>query len=146
MTRIGAPLLIAVLALVGAGCGTKSAAVNSSTTVATSPSGTTAAGTVSFDVRFRRLQQQLTHSLKQIESGNAANVVSGGTLLTNCSNTVTTQLGARAKTASQQRQVSQLRTACADVAEAATKLAKGDAADAGRLAKTALKEVQQASK
>lgn len=146
MTRIAIPLILAA-ALAAAGCGGKSASVTTSTTVATTPSATTAAGSLSFDLRARRIRQRLLSGLRAIATGNATGVAVGaGTVLTQCTATVTRQLGKRATTAAQQRQVSQLRTACTDVANALAKIKSGDGAAAAKLARTALQQLQQASK
>jgi len=146
MTRIAVPLVIAV-ALAAAGCGGKSANVTSSTTVATTTGATTATGSLSFDLRARRIRRQLLAGLRAIASGNATGVAIGaGTVLTKCSTAVTRQLGKRATTAPQQRQVSQLRTACTDIANALAKVKSGDSAAAAKLARTAVQQLQQASK
>jgi hypothetical protein len=146
MTRIAVPLLAAA-ALAAAGCGNKSASVTTSTTVATTPTATRAAGSLSFDLRARRIRQQLLNGLRAIATGNATGVAVGaGTVLTKCTGTVTAQLGKRATTAAQQRQVSQLRTACTDIANALAKVKSGDDAAASKLARTALQQLQQASK
>jgi putative drug exporter of the RND superfamily len=146
MTRIAIPLILAA-ALTAAGCGGKSASVTTSTTVATTPSATTAAGSLSFDLRARRIRQRLLSGLRAIATGNATGVAVGaGTVLTQCTATVTRQLGKRATTAAQQRQVSQLRTACTDIANALAKVKSGDGAAAAKLARTALQQLQQASK
>jgi hypothetical protein len=138
MTRILMPLLAGAV-LVSAGCGGKSTSGTATTT------STTASG--SFSVNFKKVQQQLKSGLKQIEEGDAVSAIAGGgAVLTNCTDTVTSQLDARAKTADQKQAVSQLRTACADVAEAMTKLKDGDTAAAEQLAKTAAQEVADASK
>jgi hypothetical protein len=145
MTRTAVPLLAAA-ALAAAGCGSKSATVTTSTTVAT-PTATRAAGSLSFDLRAGRIRRQLLKGLQAIASGNATGVAIGaGTVLTKCTGTVTAQLGRRASTAAQQRQVSQLRTACTDVANALAKVKSGDDAAAAKLATTALQQLQQASK
>jgi hypothetical protein len=146
MTRTAVPLLAAA-ALAAAGCGSKSATVTTSTTVATTPTATRAAGSLSFDLRAGRIRRQLLKGLQAIASGNATGVAIGaGTVLTKCTGTVTAQLGRRASTAAQQRQVSQLRTACTDVANALAKVKSGDDAAAAKLATTALQQLQQASK
>lgn len=148
MNRIGAPLL-AVLALVVAGCGGSTSAGSSNAgatataggNVDTSPAVTTAGGSVSFSVDFKKTQQQLTRGLKQVEKGD---LVGAATVLTTCSDTVTGELGTRAKNSAQQQSVSSLRAACTDAANAVAKLKSGDTADATTLAKTALDEVEQA--
>jgi len=146
MTRIAIPLIVAA-ALAAAGCGGKSASVTTSTTVATTPAATTAAGSLSFDLRARRIRRQLLQGLQAIATGNATGVAIGaGTVLTKCTGTVTAQLGKRATTAAQQGQVSQLRTACTDIANALAKVKSGDTAAASKLARTALQQLQQASK
>jgi hypothetical protein len=149
MNRIGPPLLLAVLVLAAAGCGgnTSAGSDNSGATAAaggnvnTSPAVTTAGGSVSFKVDFKKAQQQLTGGLKQVEKGD---VVGAATVLTACSDNVTTQLGTRAKSPSQQQSVSSLRAACTDASNAVAKLKSGDTAAATTLAKTALHEVEQA--
>jgi hypothetical protein len=135
-------------ALAAAGCGGgKSASVTTTATVSTTPSATTASGSLSFDLRARRIRQQLIRGLRAIASGNATGVAIGaGTVLTKCTGTVTSQLGKRATTAAQQRQVSQLRTACTDIANALAKVKSGDNAAAAKLAATAVQQLQQASK
>lgn len=146
MTRLAIPVLLAVV-LAATGCGSKIASVTTSTTVATTPSATNASGSLSFDLHARRIRQQLLRGLQAIANGNATGVAVGaGTVLTTCTGTVTAQLGKRAATAAEQRQVSQLRTACTDVATALTKVKNGDTAAASKLARTALQQLQQASK
>jgi hypothetical protein len=147
MNRIGAPLLV-VLALVVAGCGGKTSAGSSNAgatataggAVNTSPAVTTAGGSVSFSVDFRKTQQQLTNGLKQVEKGD---LIGAATVLTTCSDAVTQQLGTRAKNSAQQQSVSSLRAACTDASNAVAKLKNGDTAAAKTLAKTALQEVEQ---
>jgi hypothetical protein len=139
MTRILMPLLAGAV-LASAGCGGKS---TSGTATATT-TGTTASG--SFSVNFKHVQQQLRSGLKQVEHGDAVTaIVGGGAVLTNCTDTVTSQLDARAKTSAQKEAVSQLRTACADVSEAMQKLKNGDTAAAEQLAQTAAQEVAEAN-
>jgi hypothetical protein len=143
------------VALAAAGCGGGTSSGSSTAgatgtvagTVATieSPGSTTAEGSASFDVRFGRLREQLRKGLEQVRNGNAADrIVGAGTILDTCSNTVTSTLGTRADTPTQQEQVSRLRTACADAGQAVAKLKSGDTAAAGRLADTALHEIEQA--
>jgi hypothetical protein len=147
MTRFAIGSLVAAASLAAAGCGSKSASVTTSTTVATTPAATRAAGSLSFDLRVRRIRQQLLNGLQAIATGNATGVAVGaGTVLTKCTDTVTAQLGKRATTSAQQRQVSQLRTACSDIASALAKVKSGDNAAASKLARTALQQLQQASK
>ena len=65
-------------------------------------------------------------------------------MLRNCTDTVTKQLGARASTSQQQQAVSDLRTACADVAKASAAYRSGSTAGAARWAKQAFRQVQEA--
>lgn len=153
--RIALPVVLVGMALATAGCG-GSASSGSNTAGATgtvgatvstvsTPTSTTAEGSASFDVRFTRLRQQLMRGLKQVENGNAADkIVGAGTVLSSCTDTVTNQLGTRAATPKQQEQVSRLRTACTDAANAVAKLKSGDTSAAANLAGTALQEVEQA--
>ena len=139
MTRILMPLLAGAV-LTSAGCGGTSTTGSATATT----TGTTASG--SFSVNFKHVQQQLTSGLKQVEQGDAVTAIAGGgAVLTNCTDTVTSQLDARAKTSEQEQAVSQLRTACADAAEAMQKLKNGDTAAAEQLAKTAAQEVADAN-
>ena len=148
MKRIGAPLLM-VLLLVAAGCGGAKSAGSSNAgatataggNVNTSPAVTTAGGSVSFSVDFKKTQRQLTSALKQVEKGD---IVGAATVLTACSDTVSKQLGTRAKNSAQQQSVSSLRAACTDASNAVAKLKSGDMTAASQLAKTALQEVRQA--
>lgn len=147
MNRIGAPLLV-VLALVVAGCGGSTSAGSSNAgatataggNVDTSPAVTTAGGSVSFSVDLKKTQQQLTRALKQVEKGD---LVGAATVLTTCSDTVSGELGTRAKNSAQQQSVSSLRAACTNASNAVAKLKSGDTANASKLAKTALQEVEQ---
>ena len=148
MIRIGTPLLV-VLVLVACGCGgnTSAGSNNAGATataggnVNTSPAVTTAGGSVSFSVDFKKAQQRLTAALEQVEKGD---VVGAATVLTTCTDTVTKELGTRAKSSAQQQSVSSLRAACTDASNAVAKLKSGQTAAAASLAKTALQEVQQA--
>jgi hypothetical protein len=148
MNRIGAPLLV-VLVLAATGCGGNTSAGSSNAgaiataggNVNTSPAVTTAGGAVSFGVDFKQAQQRLTSALRQVEKGD---VVGAATVLTTCSDSVTKQLGTRAKSPAQQQSVSSLRAACTDASNAVAKLKSGDTAAATSLAKTALNEVEQA--
>ena len=147
MKRIGTPLLL-VLVLAASGCGGKTSAGSNNAgatataggNVNTSPAVTTAGGSVSFSVDFKKAQQRLTGALQQVEKGD---VVGAATVLTTCSDSVTKQLGTRAKSSAQQQSVSSLRAACTDASNAVAKLKKGDTAAAASLAKTALQEVRQ---
>ena len=148
MNRIGAPLLV-VLVLAASGCGgnTSAGSNNGGATataggnVNTSPAVTTAGGSVSFSVDFKKAQERLTAALEQVEKGD---VVGAATVLTTCTDTVTKELGTRAKSSAQQQSVSSLRAACTDASNAVAKLKSGQTAAAASLAKTALQEVQQA--
>jgi hypothetical protein len=138
-----------------AGCGgsaSTTSGTNASGTVtatvvtSTTRTSTTAHANASFNGRFSRVQQQLSAGLRQIESGKLGSVAVGSnTVLSNCTNNVSNELGARARTPRQQQAVSNLRTACDDIAEAVSKLKNGDTDAASRLARTALQEVQQAN-
>ena len=147
------PLVLAAVAFGASGCGGGTSA-GSDTVGATGDvagtvdtvSTTTAEGSASFDVRWDRVQTQLSRGLKQLENGDAADKVAGaGTILTTCTDSVTNGLGSRADTADQQEAVSHLRTACKDASEAAAKLKDGDESAAQRLAQTALQELQDAN-
>ena len=155
-TRLTLPVVLAGAALVAAGCGGGASSGSSTAgatgavagTVATitSSTATSAEGSASFDVRFGRVRERLTNGLEKVKSGNAADkLVGAGTVLDTCSTTVTTQLGARATTPTQQERVSRLRTACAAAGQAVAKLKAGDTAAAERLAGTALQQVGQAT-
>jgi hypothetical protein len=153
--RTALPVVLVGTALATAGCG-GTASSGSNTAGATgsvggtvktvsTPTSTTAEGSASFDVRFRRLRQQLMSGLKQVENGSTADkIVGAGTVLSSCTDTVTNQLGTRAATPKQQEQVSRLRTACSDAANAVAKLKSGDNSAAADLARTALQEAEQA--
>lgn len=153
--RLALPVVAVGVALAAAGCGgstsSKSNTAGATGTVAgtvatvSTPTSTTAEGSASFNVRFTRLRQQLMRGLKQVQHGSATSkLVGAGTVLRSCSDTVTSQIGARADTPKEQQQASQLRTACNDAANAVAKLKSGDTAAAANLARTALQEIQQA--
>ena len=141
-------VVLACSALAAAGCGgtTRSGSGTAGATgTIEAHVSTTAHGGATFDVRMGRLRQQLTSGLGQVENGSAVSRLAGaGTVLRACSDTVTSRLGSRAKTSHQQEQVSQLRTACSDAANAVAKLKSGDTASASNLARTALQEIAQA--
>jgi len=101
-----------------------------------------AQGSASFDAQFGRVQRQLEQGLRQLENGNMAGA---GAVLRNCTDTVTKQLGAKAQTSEQQQAVSDLRTACDDVAKAQAAYGKGNTKAAGKYAKSAFMSVQRAS-
>jgi hypothetical protein len=109
-------------------------------TLSTSTS-TTARGSASFSVQFARVQRQLLRGLRQLRNGKMAGA---GAVLRNCTDTVTKQLGTRAQTDQQQQAVSDLRTACDDVAKAQSAYGNGDTAAAGTYAKNAYKAARQA--
>lgn len=144
--------LAATVTIVGCGGGASKSSGNAAGTLtativtSTTRTSTTGQANASFNARFGRIQQQLSSGLRQIESGKLGAVALGSsTVLTDCTDSVTNQLGARARTPQQQQAVSNLRTACNDIAQAVTKVKSGDTSAAGRLARTALQEVQQAN-
>jgi hypothetical protein len=155
MNRVVGTFAFLALALLAAACGggsktgSSTAGVTGASTATVSTSTTSAATRASangsFDIRFGRLQRRLAAGLRQIESTKVGTVAIGaGTVLTGCTNAVTSQLGKRARTPRQQQAVSDLRTACGDVAQAVAKLKAGDKAAATRLARIALQQVRRA--
>jgi hypothetical protein len=142
---------VATIAGCGGSAGTSSGTNASGTVTATvvtstTRTSTTAHANASFNAQFSRVQQQLSGGLRKIESGKLGSIAVGSnTVLSNCTNSVSNQLGARARTPQQQQAVSNLRTACDDIAQAVSKLKSGDTSAAGQLARTALQEVQQAN-
>lgn len=154
--RTSIPVVLVCSVLAAAGCGgttnsgSKTAGatggVEAAATTRSTPASTTAEGSASFNVRFSRVRQQLKSGLEQVENGGAAaKLVGAGTVLRTCSDTVTSELGARAGTPKQQEQVSQLRASCSDAANAVAKLKSGDTAAAASLARTALHEIALAT-
>jgi hypothetical protein len=149
MTKLALPAVLACAALLAAGCGGSSSSGTSggtgtvAGTVATlsTSTSTTARGSASFSVQFARVQRQLLRGLRQLRNGNMAGA---GAVLRNCTDTVTKQLGTRAQTDQQQQAVSDLRTACDDVAKAQSAYGNGDTAAAGTYAKNAYKAARQA--
>ncbi len=155
MTRLALVLCCFAAVAATAGCGgsaSTTSGTNGSGTVtatvvtSTTRTSTTAHANASFNAQFSRVQQQLSAGLRQIQSGKLGSVAVGSnTVLSNCTNSVSNHLGARARTPRQQQAVSNLRTACNDIAQAVSKLKSGDTSAAGQLARTALQEVQQAN-
>jgi hypothetical protein len=148
------PVVLAAVALAASGCGgSKSAGSDTSDatgsvagTVETIGSTTTAEGSASFDVRWQQVNDDLQSGLKQLENGDAADrLVGAATILETCTDAVTDSLGSRADSTDQQQAVSQLRTACADAAQAAQALKDGDEDSAKSLAETALDELAAAN-
>ena len=140
MKRIGVPVLAAA-GLLAAGCGGSSSSSSGTAAGEVNTSQTSTIAAASFDVNLRKVQAQLSSGLKSVEKGD---LIGAGTVLVDCTNTVTSDLGSRAKTAEQQQSVSQLRTACTDAANALAKLKAGDKAAAKQLAQTAANEVAAA--
>lgn len=148
--KLALPIVLAGAAFLAAGCGGSSSSgtaggtgsvAGTVATLSTSTS-TTAQGGASFDVQFGKVQRQLEQGLRQLENGNVAGA---GAVLRNCTDTVTKQLGAKAQTSLQQQAVSDLRTACNDVAKAQAAYGKGNTKAAGTYAKSAYMSVQRAS-
>ncbi|HET8527495.1 MAG TPA: hypothetical protein VFL60_01185 [Gaiellaceae bacterium] len=148
-TKLALPVVLVGTALAAAGCGGSSSSSSSGGTgtvagtvaTLTTSTSTTARGSASFNARFGKVQAQLQQGLRQLENGN---MVGAGAVLRNCTDTVTKQLGARAQTVRQQQAVSDLRTACDDVAKAQRAYGKNDTAGAATYAKKAYRLVQQA--
>lgn len=149
MTKLALPAVLACAALLAAGCGGSSSSGTSggtgtvAGTVATlsTSTSTTARGSASFALQFAKVQRQLLRGLRELRSGNMAGA---GAVLRNCTDTITKQLGARAQTDRQQQAVSDLRTACTDVARAQSAYGNGDTAAAARYAQNAYRAAQQA--
>lgn len=146
--KLTLPIMLAAMGFAAAGCGASASSNGAggtgsvAGTVATLPTSTstTASGGASFNAKLGNVRQQLKQGLNGIEHGS---LTSAATVLMTCQSTVTSKLGSRASTASQQQAVSYLRTACDDVAKAEAKLRKGDTSSAKTLAKDALQQVKQ---
>lgn len=147
--KLALPVVLVGAAFAAAGCGgsSSSGTAGGTGTVAgtvatlTTSTSTTAQGSVAFNAQFGKVQRQLEQGLRQLQNGNLAGA---GAVLRNCTDTVTKQLGARAQTTQQQQAVSDLRTACNDVAKASASYRSGSTSGAGKYAKQAYMEVRQA--
>ena len=153
MTRVILPLGAALAAAVAlAGCGGGGSVSANGTTVGTTVRTTggvagaqTTQGSASFGVQATHIRDQIRKAMSKLRNGDVAGAAAaGGSLLTNCQNTVNDRLAPRANTTRQREAVSHLRTACDDVAKASTQAAAGSMSQAKQLARQALDEAQQA--
>jgi hypothetical protein len=148
-TKLALPIVLAGAAFLAAGCGGSSSSgtgggtgsvAGTVATLSTSTS-TTAQGSAAFDVQFGKVQRQLEQGLRRLQNGNMARA---GAVLRNCTDTVTNELGAQAQTSRQQQAVSDLRTACNDVAKAQAAYGNGNTSAAAKYANAAAMSVQRA--
>jgi hypothetical protein len=148
------PIVAAAAALLASGCGGSTSAGSDTMgatgaaegTVSTSSTGTTVAAGATFDVEWRRVNDQLNNALKDVEDGTAADrVLAAGTILDNCTDAVTNGLDSRADSSDQKQAVQKLRNACGDASQAASALNEGHVDTAKELAKTALADLQEAN-
>jgi uncharacterized protein YyaL (SSP411 family) len=81
------------------------------------------------------------------QSGNLTKAIaSGGSLLTNCVQTVDTKIASHASTHAQKLVLAHLRTACAEISQAARAGASGNTMKAKQFAQAALMQVRSAAR
>jgi hypothetical protein len=106
-----------------------------------------AQGSANFRASVHGLEANLQTSVQAFQSGNLTNAIaSGGPLLTNCVQTVDDKIAPHASTHKQMLVLAHLRTACADVSQAASAGVAGNAIKAKQFAHAALMQSQVAAR
>ncbi|HEY2182668.1 MAG TPA: hypothetical protein VGH18_00715 [Gaiellaceae bacterium] len=139
-------LLAAAIAL--AGCaGSGSGSGSESDTTGSVAGAHHAQGSGNFRASVHGFEANLQTSVRVFQSGNLTKAIaSGGPLLTNCAQTVDTKIAPHVSTHAQKLVLAHLRTACADISQAAGAGASGNALKAKQFARAALMQAQVAAR
>ena len=106
-----------------------------------------AGGSENFRASVHGFEAKVQTSVHAFQSGNLADAItSGGSLLTNCSQTVDTKIAPHVSTSAQKRVLAHLRSACAAMSQAADAGSSGNMAKAKQLAATALMQARIAAR
>jgi hypothetical protein len=137
-------LLTAAIAL--AGCGGSGSGSASGTTGGVAGAHH-AQGSGSFRAGVRGFEAKLQTSVHAFQNGNLTQAIaSGGPLLTHCVQTVDTKIAPHASTHAQQTVLAHLRSACAEMSQAASAGAAGNTMKAKQFARDALTQAQIAAR
>jgi hypothetical protein len=138
----GGALLAAVIAL--AGCAGSGSASGTTGGVA----GTHhARGSGNFRASVHGFEAKLQTSVHAFQSGNLVKAIaSGGSLLTNCMQTVDTKIAPHVSTQAQKQVLAHLRSACAAMSQAADAGTSGNMTKAKQFAATALMQARIAAR
>jgi hypothetical protein len=138
---VGALLVIAVAL---AGCGGSGSASGTTGGVAGAQH---AKGAGNFRASVHGFEAQLQTSVHAFQSGNMTKaIMSGGPILNDCIGTVDTKFAPHATTQDRKQAVKHLRTACAEVTQAAKAGSSGDMATAKQFARQALLQAKIAAR
>lgn len=106
-----------------------------------------AQGSGNFRASVHGFAAKLQTSVHAFQSGNLTKAIaSGGPLLTNCVQTVDTKIAPHASTHSQKQVLAHLRTACAQMSQAASAATAGNTMKAKQFARAALAQAQVAAR
>jgi hypothetical protein len=137
-------LLAAAIAL--AGCG-GSGRDSASVTTGGVAGAHHAQGAGNLRAGVHRFEARLQTSVRAFQSGNLTQAIaSGGPLVTNCVQTVDTKIAPHASTHAQQKVLAHLRSACAELSQAAGAGASGNTTKAKLFARDALTQAQIAAR
>lgn len=135
-------VLAAAIAL--AGCGGSGSA---SGTTGSAAGAHHAQGSGNFRARVHGFEAKLQTSVQAFQSGNLEKAIaSGGSLLTNCARTVDTRIAPHASTHAQKQALAHLRSACAEMSQAASAGASGNTTKAKQSARAALMQARTAAR
>ena len=138
---VGALLAAAVVL---AGCGGSGSASGTTGGVAGAHH---AQGSGNFRASVHGFEAKLQTSVRAFQSGNLTKAIaSGGSLLTNCVQTVDTKIAPHASTHAQKQVLAHLRSACAAMSQAASAGAAGNTMKAKQFAHAALTQAQIAAR
>jgi hypothetical protein len=135
-------LLAAAIAL--AGCGGSGTAMGTTGGLAGAHH---AQGSGNFRASVHGFAAKVQTGVHAFQSGNLTKaIVSGGPLLTNCAQTVDTKIAPHAATHAQNQVLAHLRSACAEISQAASAGASGNTMKAKQFAQAALMQVRIAAR
>jgi hypothetical protein len=135
-------LLATAIAL--AGCGGGGSAIGTTGGLAGAHH---AQGSGNFRASVHGLEADVQTSVHAFQSGNLTKAIaSGGPLLTDCVQTVDTKIASHASTHAQKLVLAHLRTACADISQAASAGASGNTMKAKQFAQAALMQARIAAR
>jgi hypothetical protein len=137
-------LLVAAIAL--AGCAVSGNGNANGTTVGAA-GAQRAQGSGNFRASVHDFEAKLQTSVTAFQSGNLAKAIaSGGPLLTNCVGTVDTKIAPHASTHAQKQVLAHLRSACAEMSQAASAGTSGNTTKAKQFAAAALQQARIAAR
>jgi len=143
---LGAGALFAV-SIALAGCAGSSSGSASGTTAGGIVGSHHAQGAGNFRASVHGFEARLQTSVHAFQSGNLTKAIaSGGSLLTNCVQSVDTKIAPHTPTQAQKQVLAHLRSACGSMSQAAGAAAAGNTLKAKQFARTALTQAQTAAR